>query len=40
MFDRIFEIHIEIQPKHSYRNEIKEIEMGSGNKCDYKVMIS
>lgn len=28
----IFEIHIETQPKYSYRNEIKEIEMGSKNR--------
>lgn len=29
----IFEIHIETQPKYSYRYEIKEIEMGSQNRC-------
>lgn len=29
----VFEIHIEMQPKYSCRNEIKEIEMGSENKC-------
>lgn len=28
-----FKIHIEVLPSHSCRNEIKEIKMGSENKC-------